>query len=399
MAVAANDTGGNVIVSTTEDGGSSWTSTMMKRSLDHLTEFSPANRTTAQDPSVAFDSKGRLSVVYVLSNPNDASNAVVIAESTDGVHFNPPFAISFHGAGEKVIDSRPVVAIGLGGRYVAWENFGSSINVVRSEEGGIFGPPVTVVSGAKVGSPAITIGGSSVYIGWDEWGFNSHPPYHTGGRLMMASSHHGTDLRFSAPQQIATTHIGFSSLRIPMLPAPQGVSTNLNLAVDRTGEKVLYASFVDRHDASLSILFARSLDGGTTWSLTQLNNYAGGGDQFSPALNLDSQGNIYITFYDTLTKGGDRAQVFLARSSEEHSHLVLHDGSKDRPQGPTNSFTFQQITTVPIDESAKNLGGAIATNLGDRTAIAISLPNILIAWTDTRQKTEDIYVSILSVLP
>jgi hypothetical protein len=27
-----------------------------------------------------------------------------------------------------------VIAIGSGGRYVAWENFGSQINVVRSDE-------------------------------------------------------------------------------------------------------------------------------------------------------------------------------------------------------------------------------------------------------------------------
>jgi hypothetical protein len=242
------------------------------------------------------------------------------------------------------------------------------------------------------------MGGNSVFIGWDEWGFNSRPPYHTGGRLMMASSHHGANLRFSAPNQIAATNIGFSSPRIPMLPLPQGVSTNLNLAVDSKGEKALYASFVDRQDA-LSILFAQSLDGGTTWNLTPLNNCAGGGDQFSPAMNLDPQGNIYITFYDTLTKGGSRAQVFLATSSQAHSPLVLQGASKACQQSPTNPFEFHQITTLPIDESTKNLGGNIPTNLGDRTAIAISLPNILIGWTDTRQKTEDIYVSILSVLP
>jgi len=412
MAVAANDTAGNVIVSTTEDGGSTWRATTMSRSLGALTFFN------AQDASVAFDSLGRLSVVYVLSNMDDAANATVVAESTDGVNFNPPFAISFHAAEENVIDSRPVIAIGAGSRYVAWENFGSRINVVRSEPGGLFGPPVTVASGTKVSSPAIALSKRAVYIGWDEWGYNSNPPYQTGGRLMMASSPDGPQLTFGPPLEITTTNIGFSSPRIPMLPAPQGVVTNLNLAVDPKNEGVLYATFVDRQDG-LGIRFGRSSDDGTMWILTTLKNCAGGGDQFSPAMNVDSDSNVYISFYDTVRKGSNTAHVFLARSSRTYSFAAQEssracvgkqtpaefvfnsralNGTLFRPSN-TSLFRYQQITTTLIDESAKNLGSGLATNLGDRTAIAVSSENILAAWTDTRQRKEDIYVNILSLRP
>jgi hypothetical protein len=408
MAVAANDTEGNVIVSTTEDGGSTWHATTMSRSLGDLNFFN------AQDPSLAFESLGRLSVVYVLSNMNDAANAIVISESTDGIHFNPPFAISLHQSEESVIDSRPAIAIGSGGRYVAWENFGSRINVARSEPGGIFGPPVTVVSGAPVSSPVIAIGQKAVYIGWDDWGFNSSPPYNTGGRLMMASSPHEAQLRFSDPQQIATTNIGFSSPRIPMLPAPQGVSTNLNLSVDPTTENLLYAAFVDKQDV-LGIRFARSFDNGATWTAVTLKNCAGGGDQFSPAMNLDLDGNVYLSFYDTLKTGADTAQVFLARSSKAHSFAVqegsdgcvgtsapaeivsnsLIHNANSFSTFKTSSFIYRQITTMPIDESRKNLGGQLATNLGDRTSLAVSSEDILTAWTDTREGKEDVYVNVL----
>jgi len=420
MAVAANDTAGSVIVSTTEDGGSTWHATMMSRSLGDLSFFN------AQDASLAFDWLGRLSVVYVVSNINDAANATVITESTDGVNFNPPLAISFHGAEENVIDSRPMIAIGAGGRYVAWENFGSNINVVRSEPGGIFGPAVTVVSGAPVSSPTIAIGGKAVYIGWDEWGFNSRPPYTTGGRLMMASSPHGEQLKFSDPLQIAPTSIGFSSPRIPMLSAPRGVATNLNLAVDPRRENLLYGAFVDKQNG-LGIRFARSLDDGRTWAVTALNNCAGGGDQFSPAMSLDSDGNVYISFYDTLRKQAKTAHMFLARSSTANSfgRQQASDGclAKSAPaqfvfnspaqfvfdyrtpsanwfKTPSGSwFKYEQITTAPIDESRTNLGSGMATNLGDRTAIAIGSESILVAWTDTRQKKEELYLSILPVRP
>jgi hypothetical protein len=410
MAVAGNDITGNVIVSTTEDGGSTWRTTTMSRSLGGVDFFN------AQDPSLAFDSLGRLSVVYVLSNMNDNANAIALAESADGVNFNPPFAITFHKAEEDVIDSRPFIAIGSGGRYVAWENFGQQISVVRSEPGGVFGEPATVVSGAKVSSPTLALNGKAVYIGWDEWGFNSSQPYHTGGRLMMASSPHSPHLTFSDPLQIAATNIGFSSLRIPMLPAPQGVSTNLSLAADANSGNVVYAAFVDQ-TTGLGIHFARSSDNGQTWTVTTLNNCGGGGDQFSPGLGLDGMGNAYISFYDTLRKGAATAQVFIARSSNADSFLPQRrfNSCLSKPRaldivsdvrrpdvsffGALNvsSFRYQQITTAPIDESRTNLGSGVVTNLGDRTAVAISSDNILLGWTDTRQQTEEIYVSILPV--
>ena len=44
----------------------------------------------AEDASIAFDSFGRLSVVYALSNPYDSTNAIVVSESTDGINFSPP---------------------------------------------------------------------------------------------------------------------------------------------------------------------------------------------------------------------------------------------------------------------------------------------------------------------
>jgi hypothetical protein len=64
---------------------------------------------------------------------------------------------------------------------------------------------------------------------------------------------------------------------------------------------------------------------------------------------------------------------------------------------PGYPFKYQQITTFSIDESKTGLSGEIMTNLGDRTAIAASSENILISWTDTREKQEDVYVSILPI--
>jgi len=212
MAVAASDTNGNVIVSTTEDNGTTWRSTTMSRSVSGIDFFN------AQNPSVEFDSKGRLSVVYSLSNMNDDANAIALAESIDDVNFNPPFAITLHKAGDHIIDSHPVIAIGSGGRFIAWENLGSQINVVRSEESGSFDSPMAVVTDALVSGPTITVGSTSVYIGWDEWGFNASRPYKTGVSSMMASSPLGAQLTFSVLQLNSASDIGVALLRTTMLP-------------------------------------------------------------------------------------------------------------------------------------------------------------------------------------
>jgi hypothetical protein len=130
-----------------------------------------------------------------------------------------------------------------------------------------------------------------------------------------------------------------------------------------------------------------------------LKNGAAGGDQFSPALDIDADRDVYISYYDTLSSESQTAQVFVARRQD--AYLLL-------PQGPLvdyilkrwfpnlGSFEYHQITSVPIEESRTNLGSENATNLGDRTAIAISADYIVVTWTDTRAKTEDVYISILS---
>ena len=186
FAIAANDYAARTVrISTTQDGGPTWhVSTLSRSALNQ-------NFDTAENPSLAFDSSGRLSIVYTLANLSDSSNAVVITESSDGISFSTPAAITYHAAADQIIDSRPVIAIRRGsGRYVAWDSLSLStlkysIDLVRSEEGGVFGPVTTVVSDALVSSPTLALGKNQVYLGWDEWGFNSSPPYNTGGRLMV----------------------------------------------------------------------------------------------------------------------------------------------------------------------------------------------------------------------
>ena len=391
IAIAATDYASqSVRVSTSQDGGFTWHATTLSRSVLNQ------NFATAGNPSLAFDSHGRLSVVYTLANLFDSANAIVISESSDGINFSPPAAITFHAASEGILDSRPVIATRANaGRYVAWDSLSLatlrySINLVRSEEGGSFGPVTTVVSNGLVSSPALALSKNRVYIGWDDWGFNSSAPYTSGGRLMITSSSHSgqgeqeesqgdnqrgrNKLVFGAPQEIARTSIGFAQ-KITAMPE-KGVGPNLSLAVDPKKEDV-YAVFADRGNG-MDIFFARSPNGGKKWQITTVNDDKSAADQFSPAIAVDEDGRINVSFYDTrLSSTFETAHIFLARSS---------DGK---------SFDNKRITNASSNDSRSNPLRDYTANLGDQTAVAITDGDAIVAWTDTRLDSEDIFTSIV----
>jgi Putative Ig domain len=376
IAVAANDYATRTVrVSTSQDGGFTWHATALGLSVLGQ-DFG-----TAENPSLAFDSRGRLSVVYTLADPFDSANAIVISESSDGINFSPPSAITFHTASEQIADSRPVIAIGSGDRYVAWDTLSLStlrfgINLVRSEQSGAFGPVTSVVSNGLVSSPVLALSESRVYIGWDDWGFNSSPPYNSGGRLMITSSPQAGKLHFDAPLEIARTSIGFAR-KIPAMPE-KGVGPSLSLAVDPRREDAIYAVFADIGNG-MDIFFARSTNQGKKWQIvTTVNDDKSAADQFSPSIAVDVHGRINVSFYDTrLSSTFQTTHVFLGRSA---------DG---------NAFTNERVTNAMSNDSASNPFRDYTANLGDRTAIAITDGDTFVAWTDTRLEFENIFASIV----
>jgi len=382
IAVASNDyEAGTVRVSTTQDGGTTWHGTTLSRSLGNRQFY------TALNPSLAFDSLGHLSIVYSLSDLDDSANAIVITESSDGIDFPPPTAISFHLSSDQVIDSRPVIAIQPGvGRYVAWDSFSIaaqrySINLANSVERGLFGAPLAVVSNGLVSSPALAVSRSGLYVGWDDWGFNSSPPYNTGGRLMITSTAIGAEFAFDEPQEIARTSIGFSQ-KILAMPE-KGASPNLSLAVDPKKEDTVHAVFADRGNG-IDIFSTRSPNGGKTWQQAKVvNDDSGLADQFNPAIGVDSDGNVGVIFYDTrLSSTFEAADVFMSNSS--------------------NGNRFEdnvRISDVSSNDSRKNLSRDYTANLGDRIGFAVATNGVVIVWTDTRHGNEDIVLSIVGVNP
>jgi hypothetical protein len=238
-----------------------------------------------------------------------------------------------------------------------------------------------VAGNGQFSSATLAVNNNAVYVGWDNWGFNSVFPYNTGGRLLVASSPLGAQLNFSAPQEIARTSIGFAQ-RIPAMPE-LGAGPGLSLASDPTRDNSLYAVFADRGNG-LDIFLARSTDAGQTWQpAVTVNNDATLADQFSPGLAVDSYGNPNISFYDTrLSATFEAADLFLAK-----------------PSSTGNSFDNQRVSTASSNDSRSNPSRDYTANLGDRSAIAMASNTEVMTWTDTRLGDEDIFLSVVAQKP
>ena len=155
------------------------------------------------------------------------------------------------------------------------------------------------------------------------------------------------------------------------------------------------------------IIFARSTDYGATWQTTfELNGVQasllnddndgqtakGAPDdvvsgQAMPQLATDAQGDVAIIWYDTRRDPkNQRLDVFATVST---------DG------GQTFSPNFR-ITNVTFDPAAGQFVDAAGNQdfyLGDTIGLAVANHTMYAAWTDTRQKNQDIFFSRLSLDP
>jgi hypothetical protein len=150
------------------------------------------------------------------------------------------------------------------------------------------------------------------------------------------------------------------------------------LAVDPNREHLVSAVFAAQGNG-IDVRFGRSADRGKTWDLVPVIQDPMSADQFSPAIAVDSDGAVNISFYDTQgSRTFETAHLFLATSSQR------------------KSFDVQRVSTAASDDSRKNPRRDVATNLGDRTAITMTSKTVVMAWTDTRLGDEDIFLSIIS---
>ncbi len=102
------------------------------------------------------------------------------------------------------------------------------------------------------------------------------------------------------------------NVKVSALPAYNGYQPSL--AVGRSGTVYLAFGASGGSTTGADIFFAKSLDAGRTWSTpSRVNNDVGGATQQEPSLTLDSSDNIYIAWNDA--RGGT-PDIYFAKSTD-----------------------------------------------------------------------------------
>ncbi|UCG70901.1 MAG: exo-alpha-sialidase [Thermoplasmata archaeon] len=139
---------------------------------------------------------------------------------------------------------------------------------------------------------------------------------------------------------------------------------NPTLAIDAEG--TLYVAWEDTRDGDRNIYFAKSKDGGNTWTdpNIRVNNDLGDFNEEGPSIAVDSGGTIYLVWDDN--RNGDY-DIYFAKSTDEGATWT-------EPNVRVNTDltdTGQSRPTIAVDATG----------------------TIYVAWTDRRNGNSDIYLA------
>lgn len=263
--------------------------------------------------------------------------------------------------------------------YACWHN-GTPAYVNRRTATGAWGTPVQVSStettGTAIGCDIKTNSAGDVFVFW---------PTTSNRRIIMRKSTNGGSTWGTAV--IVRTMFDAYDIGIPSFANRRaliytsagayrnGTTNNVYVAwTDLTGATgCTSASNEPGTNASSTcktrIWFARSTDGGTTWSAAKMiNNQSSLNDQFNQALAVDeSTGRIAIIYYDTV---GD---------STRKKTNVYYQTSAD---GGVTFSAAVKVTTAQTDETVA--GADSGNQYGDYNSLSGWASKFLPSWTDRR---------------
>ena len=290
----AVDTHGSINVAWEDDTPSNL-DVMYSRSTDAgLTFSTPINVShdpaDSANPQIAVDTSGNIYIVW----ENDTLNlGIVFSRSTDaGVTFSTPAILSINAAGSV----SPQLAVDLGGNIsVVWEDdtlAHSDISFSRSaDHGATFSTPMSLSN--NVGnslSPQITVDlAGNINVAWE-----SESP---GNSDIIFSRSADKGVTFSAPMSLSNS---------------LGQSRNPQIALDAGGNINVVWTDNNPSDFNPDIFFARSNDGGITFSIPQ-NLSQDSGASSIPVLIVDAGANIDVAWEDNTPGNRD---IFFTRSAD-----------------------------------------------------------------------------------
>lgn len=178
---------------------------------------------------------------------------------------------------------------------------------------------------------------------------------------------------------------------------------NPSLAVDADGN--IYVAWEDERNGDYDIYFAKSIDGGVTWSTNvKVNDDTSSSDQEDPSLAVDGNGDLYLAWDDERGGGSD---IYFAKSTD--GGVTWNTNVKVNSQG-SPSLVVDNSGGLYIACAGAGIyftksidgGDTWSTNVkvNDNSASAyMSAPSLAIgnsdtiylAWQDERNENRDIY--------
>jgi hypothetical protein len=332
----------------TDDGGLTW----QKGLLD-----SPWG--VWGDPCIIVDTNGYFYFIHLANPPSPGTwiDRIVIQKSTDGgITWSDGSYVGKNG--DKAQDKAWATVDRTNNYiYLTWTQFdhygsalGSDSSIIlfsRSIDGGLtWSDPkrINKVAGDCIDSdntvegavPAVGPDGE-VYVSW------SGPA----GLVFTKSTDHGD----TWPEEniLVNTQPGGWDMNIPGISRSNGMPVtccNLNSGPYH-GE--IYINWADQRNGpgDTDIWFAKSTDGGNTWSAAKrVNDDPAGKQQFFTWMAVDPvTGHIYIVFYDRRSYTDTRTDVYLARSDDGGATFV-NTKISTTPFEPQNAIFFGDYTNI-----------------------------------------------------
>jgi len=352
----------------------------------------PAGATVMTDPTMAWDDSGNVFLVGLVGNnpPTWSTIGIAIYKSTDGGKtWSAPNLIHSSGADDKQWAAGDATAASPhhGNVYAVWDDSGG-IDFARTKNHGTSwigagtgaSPPITATFTDGCVFPEINVSDDGTIYVASIAGSNIHLHVSTdGGDTWSAKPHPATGI---TPLGASLPHAG----GFPIFPGG-----NFRVITDPTacafGSTVTVA-WADFREGVSRIYFARSTDGGNTWTTGASGqrlltaSIPSNFQHFHPQIVTDSNGVIGCTFYEFGPKPSTNLiDVIMAQS---------YDG------GATfNHFTVTDGPWNPTVDAPWSHGDSSVTFIGDYFGLDAGANGFLPLWTDTRTGIQELFTSVV----
>lgn len=331
-----SDGGANGLgVAITRNGGASWAQ-VPPSNLPRFARCqgalpgSEGDYERASDPWVSFGPGGDAYAVSLSFNESrDLASAILVSESRDGGASWGPVSVIRRDASPLVFnDKESITADYTDARYVyvVWnrledfndDSYKGPTWYARSVDGGATWESAKVILDPGVNDQTI---GNQIVVMPDGDLVNGYSLIKDGTRsvAVIRSSDKGQSW---APQVVISPH-GTVGVRDPRTGEPVRTGDVLpELASDeRLGSDTVYMVWQDARFSAVrrdQIAFAKSTDGGATWSTPKRISTQPGTQAFTPAIRVDAAGNVGVTHYDfrndTVASPGLETDMWFLRS-------------------------------------------------------------------------------------